>query len=448
MSYSLYKCDSKNCTANLNFKYQVEVFKPTLFKPFLEGYTKTLADKFIYLYWLLISCFDLAIYYVKDGNQIIHTSLVTGKSFKFPFMSEYDWHIGPCITKQEYRGQGIYPYVLCNILQEHASIFGGTNYMIIENDNTPSSRGVIKAGFEKISAIFKNKTGFFYKYEQPIEGWQYYNHAAIPTKEPKRSVNIKPIENGSIWTIDGNKPLFVRYTSDFDCGYETEWWHIIKDSKYEPEKLPSIKRRHIRKGRENFITKVITPINYITQLANVCEDAFLDYPEAYRPNFDKVKYSESIRKGSLSNNVVFASFDNITNELSGFLVAEKVGMCIDLKQLKVKREAEKKKVNFALIDAFLTYYNNMLEKNYYIFNNERNIVHDTNFPEFLCKYFGFRKTYCKLHMVYNPLIKPYIYILFLFRRYIKSISHKHPLLYKISAVLEMERIARKCRHMK
>ena len=87
--------------------------------------------------------------------------------------------------------------------------------------------------------------------------------------------------------------------------------------------------------------------------------------------------------------------------------------CIELVQLKTNREAERNKVNFALIDKFLTLCDDLLrDSKHYVYNNERNIVHETNFPEFLIKYFGFRKAYCHLHMVYNPIVSIYIYILY------------------------------------
>ncbi len=36
-----------------------------------------------------------------------------------------------------------------------------------------------------------------------IEGWKYYNHAAIPTAAPHEEVNLEPLNNGSIWQIGG-----------------------------------------------------------------------------------------------------------------------------------------------------------------------------------------------------------------------------------------------------
>lgn len=36
-----------------------------------------------------------------------------------------------------------------------------------------------------------------------IDGWKYYNHAAIPTTAPHEIPNISPITDGSIWKSGG-----------------------------------------------------------------------------------------------------------------------------------------------------------------------------------------------------------------------------------------------------
>lgn len=36
-----------------------------------------------------------------------------------------------------------------------------------------------------------------------IDGWKYYNHAAIPTTAPHEEPNMIPINDGSIWKIGG-----------------------------------------------------------------------------------------------------------------------------------------------------------------------------------------------------------------------------------------------------
>lgn len=40
-----------------------------------------------------------------------------------------------------------------------------------------------------------------------IEGWRYYNHAAIPTCAPHEEPDTGPIDSGSIWTNLGGGVL-------------------------------------------------------------------------------------------------------------------------------------------------------------------------------------------------------------------------------------------------
>lgn len=51
--------------------------------------------------------------------------------------------------------------------------------------------------------------------------------------------------------MDGN-PYFARWTDNFDCGYETEWWYCIKDEPFDISKINSKKRYEINKGKKNF----------------------------------------------------------------------------------------------------------------------------------------------------------------------------------------------------
>ena len=57
-----------------------------------------------------------------------------------------------------------------------------------------------------------------------IKGWQYYNHAAIPNSAPNEDPDITPINDNTIWQMDGGKPLLARWTTDFDCKEKTNWW--------------------------------------------------------------------------------------------------------------------------------------------------------------------------------------------------------------------------------
>lgn len=96
------------------------------------------------------------IYYVQDGNQILHTSYVIPACSKFPFLKKNDLEIGPCYAYPEFRGKGIYPKVLTKICQKR----GGDSisfYMIVDENNLSSIKGIEKAGFVRCGSVYISK---------------------------------------------------------------------------------------------------------------------------------------------------------------------------------------------------------------------------------------------------------------------------------------------------
>lgn len=281
-----------------------------------------------------------------------------------------------------------------------------------------------------------------------LDDWTYYNYAAIPNTAPHVIPDLSPIYSGSIWNLNGNHPFLARYTTEFDCGIDTGWYYTIKDSCYDLSRLPSKKRYNITKGRKNFYVKRIDPRKYASEIAEIQEDAFEGYSDYNHIYFSKQDCINTINEGGLDSLIILGAFSRETDKLCGFYSVKIENQCIFLVQLKVFQSKEKQRINYALIDGVLTTFSDYQKKGYYFSNGCRNLNHHTNFNELLCENFGFRKAYCKLHMVYPWYVKLYVYILYLFRRYIGSIKTKHSFFYKINAVLQMEDIARKCGDMK
>ena len=93
---------------------------------------------------------------VKGPGEIVHESIVIHRCYKFPFLKGNDIQIGPCKTNREYRGRGIYPKVLQYIIDNELGL-GDCAYMIIEENNVSSIRGVEKAGFRRVKRIDRNR---------------------------------------------------------------------------------------------------------------------------------------------------------------------------------------------------------------------------------------------------------------------------------------------------
>ena len=117
------------------------------------------------LIWFFITRGRICVYYCFDGQIKVHQAYVMKKCFKFPFMKKGDIHIGPCATPEEYRGQGIYPAVIRKITEDFGlQTDGKTGYMIVEESNLPSIKGVEKAGFRKCGVLARR--GFLKVYKE------------------------------------------------------------------------------------------------------------------------------------------------------------------------------------------------------------------------------------------------------------------------------------------
>lgn len=291
-----------------------------------------------------------------------------------------------------------------------------------------------------------------------VKGWKYYNHAAIPTTEPQEEVDMDAIENGHVWKIGGGTPLLARWTTDFDCGYETNWWYVIKDEPFDISTLKSKRRYEVKKGIKNFDVRHINPVDYKDELYKVQVAAFSAYPEKYRPaNLTVEKLGESIDKWIQNGSDVFGTFrinenedqvtgvqqdENVLSILVGYSVLTKKNKVIYFDIEKTNPAFERDGVNAATVYGILEYYEDDLRNGYYISDGERPINHETHFQDYLEKYFGFRKAYCKLNVAYQKNIKRIVNVLYSFRRVLIKFD-KNPSIHKINGVLKMEEIVRK-----
>ena len=69
------------------------------------------------------------------------------------------------------------------------------------------------------------------------------------------------------------------------------------------------------------------------------------------------------------------------------------------------------------------------------------INHETAFQEYLEYYFGFRKAYCDLRIIYKPVIIIPVKVLYCFRNVLAKLDNIG-IIHFINSVLKMEGIAR------
>lgn len=141
----LYEYLDKRVENNQDIPFKIKKFRPSLFRAY-PGQLLSLRIILCNVYWWLITSGKYRLWCVLDDNKVIHVSYVVPKCYKFPFLDSNSVEIGPCVTEKEYRGRGIYPFVLNNIV----STVKGRKFMIIHDTNKSSIRGVLKAGFKEI----------------------------------------------------------------------------------------------------------------------------------------------------------------------------------------------------------------------------------------------------------------------------------------------------------
>lgn len=268
--------------------------------------------------------------------------------------------------------------------------------------------------------------------------WKVYNYGMITTKMPHENKNVEKISHTNKWK--SSKTLFARWTSNFDCGFETEWWYCLKDDKFDISTLKSKRRYVINKGINNFYLKIINPKEYLNEMYGVYINSLEDYPEKYRSTDSKEDF---IKQHENSKRIYIGVWDKESNIFSGYVICEKIqnkiDTVIDLQAVYVKKEALKKEINAAIGNFVCCKFLN--EENVkYIYDGERNIRHITNYQDYLIKYFGFKKVYCKLNIKYKPIMNFIIFLLYPFRNFIKNTNNK--LLYNIYCVLFQEQIRR------
>ena len=270
-----------------------------------------------------------------------------------------------------------------------------------------------------------------------IQGWRCYNSAAIPTTPPHEAPNLQPVESGEIWKLDG-APYLVRYTTDFDCGYDTGWWWIIKEAPYDVDALSPSSRKHIKQALKKCYVKKINPENYQDALWNIFDSAYARYK-----NTSNAQNKNAFKSGLKSTNGVdyWAGFDCETNLMIGYMTCVEHDTYVITQTAKFNPLYMNRGVSAAIYHNVLQHYLNEKKKNY-VCGGERAIYHITNTQDYKIQKFGYRKAYCKLNLLYRRPIKFLVNLLMPFRKALYR-AGSVGFISKINGILRMEEICRR-----
>ena len=268
--------------------------------------------------------------------------------------------------------------------------------------------------------------------------WKYYNHAMIPTTPPHMRADEEVLNDKSFWK-KYKKVLFVRWTTDFDCKEKTNWWYVIKDSAFDISSIKSKRRYEINKGIRYFDVVKVNPKDFKRELYEITCEAYQSWSERDRPKISYEEYIKSIN--DWDDKIVYGAFHKEEKKICGYALLTMEKEYLDFNVLRVIPAYEKCAINAAIVNKIVLDNNDFMTNGGYICDGSRSINHETAFQEYLEKYFGFRKAYCRLHIEYNPMIKWFVKMVYPIRGLLKRMDDIS-VVHKINSVLKMEEICR------
>ena len=275
-----------------------------------------------------------------------------------------------------------------------------------------------------------------------MSNWHTYQGAVLWAKSP---LATPPTLQEAKAALHAHHAFLARWTSDFDCGHPTQWWYCICDHFTPLNELSAKQRYRIKKGLEQCNIQRITNETLTLSekdIAQVLIDSFMDYPAKYRPDLSIDKWIAEVRSKLDNPEIdVWLASDKQNGELIGYGYCTKNGSIVYLNQIKVPTKYLAKEVNAAFAYSLCEYYLQQLDFQM-IIDGERNIKHETKYQDFLVRVINFRYAYCKLNIIYSPLMKCAVYTLYPFRKLFGLIGKKCSLFYNVFCILKQEEIRR------
>lgn len=275
-------------------------------------------------------------------------------------------------------------------------------------------------------------------------GWRIYNHSLASARAPHECPDIEALNDKAFWRSFEGDPLFAVWTTDYDCARETQWWYCICDKPFDITALKSKRRNTVRNGLKYCTVAVCDPLDHEDELFEIHNDAQNSYSAVNSSPASKERFHNSLVSFSEEPSIqIFICFLKETGAAAGYAVVRDHGSYAAFQSQKAKPEYEKYQVNAALVHAILEHYSERLSGSFYICDGSRNINHITSFQDYLEKYFGFRKAYCKLNIRYKRYMKAVVYLLYPFKGLLRRLDSRRAF-HLINGVLKLESVRRSC----
>ncbi len=266
--------------------------------------------------------------------------------------------------------------------------------------------------------------------------WRLYQKMLISAVSPHLQEKIDGDEIKEVFRL--NKPLLIRWSTDWDMDIKSAWWYVIKDEFRGFDELKSKMRNQVRKGLKNCRVEKISK-EFLTENGyEIYRQAMSSYKTYLKPeNIEQFK--NRILQTDETNYDFWGVFHIEDNKLIAFAQNQLNEQCVDYSIIKLDPAYLKHYPSYALIFKMNEFYlsNDNIK---YVFDGTRSIGHETNIQDFLISKFNFRKCYCKLNIYYAARLKWAVFILYPLRKALRNM--KPNLINKLYILLKQEEIRR------
>lgn len=259
-------------------------------------------------------------------------------------------------------------------------------------------------------------------------GYRLYKGAWIFERDPHTEKKLSSEDVKSLFSQGG---LMIRNTYDFDCGQETSFWFVIKDSFDGMEELSSKMRNQVKKCFKTMKVEMISA----EELKASGYSVFVKASESYRiKTVPPTKEEFLARIDHAEENEFWGCYDKETNKLVAFSMNCVSDESCEYRTMKAIPAFQKLYAYYGLIYEMNRYY---LEERRlkYVNDGGRSITNHSNIQPFLINKFNFRKAFCHFDIHYKWWLELVVKALYPFRKVLK--------LGKVQSLLNMEAMVRK-----
>ena len=263
-----------------------------------------------------------------------------------------------------------------------------------------------------------------------IKGYEFTksNKMLFPTFSPNTKVNLD--RKDILKALKSYNCYLARFVSEFDNPKFSKFWYVIKDTYIPLENFSSNTRNQIRKGLKFCETKKVSFETYKKECYEVYRKSILHYNSipVSKEKFERIHVPEESREYW----IVYEKETQIPIAYSCNLIQEKT---CNYTFIKYDPDYLSLYPSYALHYEMDRYY---LEDRKMKFVNmgAKTLYHETSVQDFVIKKFKYRRAYCKLNIIYRPIVGIGVKILFPFRKIVYKMKVS-----KLNALLKQHEAA-------